>query len=68
MLASRFGTGITHSRYAPEAEHRARERHLTLCNLVVARSLFERATPLKPVQAIEEAQLTKQALRDSRAG
>jgi hypothetical protein len=36
--------------------------------LLVARSLFERATPLKPVQAIEEAQLTKQALRDSRAG
>ena len=36
--------------------------------LLVARSLFQRGTPLKPVQAIEEAQLTKQALKDSRAG
>jgi hypothetical protein len=41
LLARRFGTGITHYRYARGSERSARERHLTLCNLVVARKLFE---------------------------
>jgi len=34
--------------------------------VLVARSLFRAGTPLKPVQAIEEATLTKQALRGAR--
>lgn len=33
---------------------------------LAARSLFRRGTPLKPEQAIEEARLTKQALRGNR--
>jgi GT2 family glycosyltransferase len=41
VLASRFGTGITHYRYAIGREGKASERNLTLCNLVVARRLFE---------------------------
>jgi membrane protein implicated in regulation of membrane protease activity len=36
--------------------------------LLVSRSLFAKGTPLKPEQAIEEAQLTKQVLRGTRAG
>ncbi len=36
--------------------------------LLVSRSLFGRGTPLKPEQAIEEARLTKQVLRGTRAG
>jgi hypothetical protein len=36
--------------------------------VVVARALFQRGTPLKPEQAIEELQLTKQLLRSRRAG
>ncbi|HVM56911.1 MAG TPA: phage holin family protein [Gaiellaceae bacterium] len=36
--------------------------------VLVARALFQRATPLKPEQAIEEARLTKQRLRSRRAG
>jgi hypothetical protein len=34
---------------------------------LVSRSLFRSGTPLKPEQAIEEARLTKQVLRGSRA-
>jgi len=42
---------------------------LTIVVLVlVARALFQRATPLKPEQAIEEAQRTQQLLRSRRAG
>jgi len=36
--------------------------------VVVARALFQRGTPLKPEQAIEEARLTKTMLRSRRAG
>jgi len=36
--------------------------------VLVARTLFKRATPLKPEQAIAELELTKQALRSTRAG
>lgn len=35
---------------------------------LVSRSLFRQGTPLKPEQAIEEARLTKQVLRGTRAG
>jgi hypothetical protein len=35
---------------------------------VIARTLFQRATPMKPEQAIAELELTKQVLRSSRAG
>jgi Flp pilus assembly protein TadB len=35
---------------------------------LVARSLFGSSTPLKPEQAIEEARLTKEALRSTLAG
>jgi hypothetical protein len=36
--------------------------------VLFARSLFRASAPLKPEQAIEEARLTKQVLRGSRAG
>jgi Flp pilus assembly protein TadB len=36
--------------------------------LLVARSLVRAGTPLKPEQAIEEAQLTKEMLRGARGG
>ena len=35
---------------------------------LVSRSLFRRATPLTPEQAIEEARLTQRVLRGTRAG
>lgn len=35
--------------------------------VLAARSLFETGMPLKPLQAIEEARLTKQVLRDAGA-
>lgn len=41
LLASSFGTGITHHRYAAQPEGVASERHLTLCNLAVRRRLFD---------------------------
>jgi GT2 family glycosyltransferase len=41
LLASAFGTGITHHRYTKGREGSASERNLTLCNLVVARRLFD---------------------------
>jgi Flp pilus assembly protein TadB len=41
---------------------------VVLVLVLVARFLFRRGTPLKPEQAIEELQLTKQTLRGSRAG
>jgi len=41
---------------------------LALVLTLVARVLFRQGTPLKPEQAIEEARLTKQVLRGSRAG
>ena len=41
---------------------------VVLVLVLVARALFRRGTPLKPEQAIEELQLTKQALRSGRAG
>jgi membrane protein implicated in regulation of membrane protease activity len=41
---------------------------LVLVLLLVARSLFRSAAPLKPEQAIEEARLTKEVLRGTRAG
>ena len=41
---------------------------LILVLVLVARALFRKATPLKPEQAIEEAQLTTQRLRSRRAG
>jgi Flp pilus assembly protein TadB len=34
----------------------------------VSRSLFRAGTPLKPVQAIEEARLTKETIRGARGG
>ncbi len=36
--------------------------------LLASRSLFRAGTPLKPVQAIEEARLTKETLRGARGG
>ena len=41
---------------------------LILALVLVSRSLFRAGTPLKPEQAIEEARLTRQALRSTRAG
>lgn len=41
---------------------------LVLVLALVSRSLFRAGTPLKPEQAIEEARLTKQVLRGTRAG
>ena len=41
---------------------------LVLVLVLVSRSLFHSGTPLKPEQAIEEARLTKQVLRGTRAG
>jgi Flp pilus assembly protein TadB len=38
---------------------------LVVALVLVARSLIQSATPLKPEQALEEARLTKQALRSS---
>jgi hypothetical protein len=35
---------------------------------LVSRALFREGTPLRPEQAIEEARLTKQVLRGTRAG
>jgi len=39
---------------------------LVLIVLLVARSLFRAGTPFRPVQALEEAQLTKVAVRSGR--
>ena len=36
--------------------------------LLASRSLFRAGTPLKPVQAIEEARLTKETIRGARGG
>jgi len=41
---------------------------LVLVLVLVARAMFQRGTPLKPEQAIEELQRTRQALRSGRAG
>jgi membrane protein implicated in regulation of membrane protease activity len=41
---------------------------LVVALALVSRSLLRSGTPLKPEQAIEEARLTKQALRGTRAG
>ena len=38
------------------------------CLVFASRSLFRSAAPLKPEQAIEEARLTREALRGTRAG
>jgi Flp pilus assembly protein TadB len=40
---------------------------LVLVLVLVSRSLLRKGTPLKPQQAIEEARLTKQVLRGTRA-
>jgi succinoglycan biosynthesis protein ExoA len=41
VLGSMWGTGITHARYVAHEEGPARERDLILCNLAVARRVFE---------------------------
>jgi ABC-type antimicrobial peptide transport system permease subunit len=41
---------------------------LVLVLVLVSRSLFRRGTPLMPEQAIEEARLTRQVMRGTRAG
>jgi len=41
---------------------------LVVVLVLVSRSLVREGTPLKPEQAIEEARLTKQVLRGTRAG
>ena len=41
---------------------------LVVVLVLVARQLFRMSAPLKPEQAIEEARLTKQALRSFRVG
>jgi len=41
VLGSPWGTGITHARYVVHEQGPARERDLILCNLAVARSVFD---------------------------
>lgn len=54
LLASAFGTGIAHLRYAPGSERPAREKHLTLCNLGVRRAVFESGVQFPTVFGGEE--------------
>jgi len=41
LLASAWGTGVAHGRYAKLSPRAARERHLILCNLAVRRAVFD---------------------------